>query len=602
MRSSKSLADDTEQTKISLKTLRSLVPYLFEYRQRIVIAVMCLIGAKLATVAIPFILKYIVDDLDKTKLPDMAIAMPLALLLAYGLARFSTTLFTELRDTVFGRVTERAMRRVSLQAFQHLHSLDLNFHLNRRTGGLSRDIERGVSGVSFLLRIMVFNIIPTLLELAMVTGILLINYTVGFALITIGAVVCYLLFSVVITNWRLSFIREANEADSTSNTRALDSIINYETVKYFGNEQFEADRYDEDLAHWEQARRKNRLSLFALNGGQALIIACAMTAMTVLAAYQVIHGHITLGDFVLINAFTMQLFIPLGFLGYVYRELKSSMANIERLFTLLAKTPEINDVNNAKNLVVSKGKIEFNQVAFGYKGRESLLNDFNFTILPEQKVAIVGSSGAGKSTLVKLLFRFYDTTGGSIKIDGQDICKVTQQSLRNAIGIVPQDTVLFNTSLMENIRYGRISASDDEVKQAIQMAHLSEFVAKLPAGLETVVGERGLKLSGGEKQRVAIARTLLKQPAILVFDEATSSLDSHSERNIIDAIKDASKGRTSIVIAHRLSTVVDADVIVVMQHGKIVEQGEHQTLLNQQGVYSQLWQIQQTQPIDADLE
>ncbi len=584
---------DAEPAKLSWQTLKSLWPYLFEYRSRIVIAMLCLVAAKLATIVVPFILKYIVDGLDSNQLPDKMIALPLGLLLAYGVARLSTTLFSELRDTVFGRVTERAMRRIGLKVFKHLHALELNFHLNRRTGGLSRDIERGVTGVGFLLRMMVFNIVPTALEMALVIGILLLNYHAGFAWITLVAVISYVAFSVLITNWRLHFIREANQADSTSNTRAIDSLLNYETVKFFGNEAFEANRYDDELAKWEQARRKNRLSLFLLNGGQALIIAAAMTTMTVLAASQVIAGQITLGDFVLINAFTMQLFIPLGFLGFVYRELKSSMTNIERMFALLDKAPQIKDKPDAKPLVITDGVIEFDTVSFGYSDRLPILKDFSFKVSAKQKVAVVGSSGAGKSTLIKLLFRFYDIQQGSIRIDGQDIRDVTQDSLRRAIGIVPQDTVLFNTTLLENVRYGRIDATDAEVNQAIKMAHLEDFITELPDGLNTLVGERGLKLSGGEKQRVAIARTILKRPPILAFDEATSSLDSHSERIIQDAIGEISKGQTSLVIAHRLSTVVDADLIVVMQHGQIVEQGTHQSLLQQDQVYARLWRLQQ---------
>ncbi|WP_166257376.1 ABCB family ABC transporter ATP-binding protein/permease [Marinobacter salicampi] len=588
-----SMPPEGAQGQLSLKTLKSLWPYLMEYRSRIALAMLCLVGAKIATVGVPFILKYIVDGLDTKTAQDMTLALPLGLLLAYGAARLATTLFGELRDTVFGRVTERAMRRIGLQVFQHLHALELDFHLNRRTGGLSRDIERGVTGVGFLLRIMVFNIVPTLVELAMVTGILLFNYTIGFVFITLGAVASYILFSVLVTNWRLAFVREANLADSTSNTRAVDSLLNYETVKYFGNESFEANRYDEDLARWEQARRKNRLSLFMLNAGQALIIAVAVTAMMVLAADQVIKDKITIGDFVLINAFTMQLFIPLGFLGFVYRELKSATANIERMFELLDQAPGVTDSPGAPDLMISDGAIEFEQVRFGYSERRPILQDVSFRVLPRQKVAIVGSSGAGKSTVVKLLFRFYDVTGGAIRIDGQDIRNVSQASLRRAIGIVPQDTVLFNSTLYENVRYGRIDASREEVMEAIRMAHLDEFITDLPDGVETLVGERGLKLSGGEKQRVAIARTILKRPPILVFDEATSSLDSESEQGILQAIREVSRGQTSLVIAHRLSTVVDADVILVMSHGRIVEKGSHEELLARNGTYANLWQIQQ---------
>jgi ATP-binding cassette subfamily B protein len=584
---------DAEPAHLSWKTLKSLWPYLLEYRQRIGIAMLCLVGAKLATVAVPFILKYIVDGLDADELPDTAIVLPLGLLLAYGAARFATTLFGELRDTVFGRVTERAMRRVGLQVFQHLHALELNFHLDRRTGGLSRDIERGVTGVGFLLRMMVFNILPTLLELVMVTGILLFRYNIGFVIITLVAVVAYVGFSVLVTNWRIGFIREANLADSTSNTRAVDSLLNYETVKYFGNEDFEATRYDEDLAHWEQARRKNRLSLFALNGGQSLIIGIAVTAMMILAASQVIEGEMTLGDFVLINAFTMQLFIPLAFLGFVYRELKSATTNIERMFSLLDQAPTIVDQPEATELQVSDGAISFEDVCFGYSDRRDILHGVSFQVRPRQKVAVVGSSGAGKSTLVKLLFRFYDVSGGDIRIDGQDIRNVTQDSLRRAIGIVPQDTVLFNTSIYENVRYGRVDATHEEIMEAINLAHLTEFIDDLPDGVETRVGERGLKLSGGEKQRVAIARTILKRPPILVFDEATSSLDSESERSILQAIEEVSRGQTSLVIAHRLSTIVDADLILVMSQGRIVEQGSHDDLLISGGTYANLWQIQQ---------
>lgn len=588
-----SLPPDAEPAHLSWKTLKSLWPHLLEYRQRIGIAMLCLVGAKVATVGVPFILKHIVDGLDADQLPDTAIVLPLGLLLAYGAARFATTVFGELRDTVFGRVTERAMRRVGLQVFQHLHALELNFHLDRRTGGLSRDIERGVTGVGFLLRMMVFNILPTLLELAMVTGILLFRYNIGFALITLIAVVTYVGFSVLVTNWRIGFIREANLADSTSNTRAVDSLLNYETVKYFGNETFEATQYDKGLAHWEQARRKNRLSLFALNGGQSLIIGVAVTAMMILAARQVIDGEMTLGDFVLINAFTMQIFIPLSFLGMVYRELKSATTNIERMFALLDQAPSIVDQPNATELKVSDGAISFDDVSFGYSDRRDILHEVSFQIRPRQKVAVVGSSGAGKSTLVKLLFRFYDVSGGAIRIDGQDIRGVTQDSLRRAIGIVPQDTVLFNTSLYENVRYGRVDATHEEVMEAIDLAHLTDFIGDLPDGVETRVGERGLKLSGGEKQRVAIARTILKRPPILVFDEATSSLDSESERSILQAIDEVARGQTSLVIAHRLSTIVDADLILVMKQGRIVEQGSHDDLLLSGGTYANLWQIQQ---------
>lgn len=586
-------ADDSS---FSWQTLRTLVPYLLEYRLRIVLALLCLVAAKVASVGLPFILKHIVDAMDHGVANDSlskVLVLPLGLLLAYGVVRLSNVLLGEIRDALFGRVTERAMRRIGLAVFKHLHRLELNFHLNRNTGGLSRDVERGVSGVSFLLRFMVFNIVPTLFEIAMVIGVLLINYSVWFALVTFIAVVAYVAWSVIATDWRTAYVRAANLADSQSNTRAVDSLLNFETVKYFTNEQYEAEHYDADLAQWEQARRSNRLSLFALNGGQALIIAIAMTVMMILAGQNVVAGTMTLGDFVLINAFMMQLFLPLNFLGFVYREMKGSMANVERMFALLRRAPSITDQTAAKELVVNQGEIEFRDVSFGYGPERPILQQVSFKVRAQQKVAVVGASGAGKSTLVKLLFRFYDVDSGSVLIDDQDLRQVTQHSLRQAIGIVPQDTVLFNASIFENIRYGRITASDAEVTEAITMAHLTDFIAQLPAGGDTLVGERGLKLSGGEKQRVAIARTILKRPAILVFDEATSSLDSRSEHSILQAIREVSRGQTSLVIAHRLSTIVDADHILVMDQGRIVEQGNHQTLLAKQNRYAQLWQIQQ---------
>lgn len=584
---------DADETKLHLQTLRALIPYLLEYRGRILLALACLVAAKLASVGLPFILKHIVDAMDVGASP--VLALPLGLLLAYGTVRFANVLFGEIRDTLFGRVTERAMRRIGLAVFNHLHALELDFHLNRSTGGLSRDIERGVSGVSFLMRFMVFNIVPTLFEIALVVGVLLFNYTAWFALITLVAVVLYVVYSVVATDWRTGYVRAANKADSQSNSRAVDSLLNYETVKYFTNERYEAARYDEDLEQWEVARRKNRLTLFALNGGQALIIALAMTAMMVLAGRHVVAGTMTLGDFVLINAFMMQLFMPLNFLGFVYREMKGSMANIERMFALMRRPPAINDVANAAPLAISRGEIEFRAVSFGYGPDRQILDRVSFRVRPRQKVAVVGASGSGKSTLVKLLFRFYDVDSGAVLIDGQDIRSVTQESLRRAIGIVPQDTVLFNASIYENIRYGRIDASEQEVREAIRLAHLDDFIARLPDGHHTLVGERGLKLSGGEKQRVAIARTILKRPPILVFDEATSSLDSRSERSILQAIREVSRGQTSLVIAHRLSTIVDADHILVMQDGRIIEQGSHRELLAHNGSYAHMWHIQQQQ-------
>ncbi|HBM83038.1 MAG TPA: ABC transporter ATP-binding protein/permease [Halieaceae bacterium] len=575
--------------------LPRLWPYLRDHRRRIALAMLCLLLAKGAMLVIPFIMKHMVDGLNLESGVQLAAQVAIGLVAAYGLARFSSVLFAELRDTLFGRVTERAMRSLGLTVFRHVHQLDLSFHLERRTGGLARDIERGTSGVSFLLRFMVFNIVPTLFEIAVVVSVFLFNYGASYAVVTLVSVIAYGWFSFGATEWRTRFVREMNEADSASNTRAVDSLLNFETVKYFGNERFEAERYDEDLARWEQARRRNRLSLFGLNGGQALIIALAQTSIIGLAVLQVRDGQLSLGDFVLISQYMIQLFLPLGFLGFVYREMKGAMANIERLFGLLDVRPALADRPGAPELVVRGGGIRFEQVAFRYQATRSILDVVNFEVPAGKKVAVVGASGAGKSTLVKLLFRFYDPSAGRILIDGQDIAGVTRESLRKAIGIVPQDTVLFNDTLLENLRYGKPDASDAEVAEAVRMAHLDAFIAQLPDGWETRVGERGLKLSGGEKQRVSIARTILKRPPILVFDEATSSLDSRSEQAILTALREIALHHTSLVIAHRLSTVVDADSILVLDQGRIVEQGSHRELLASGGRYAALWAAQQEQ-------
>ena len=573
--------------------LKTLWPYLMEYKGRVIAAFLCLIAAKLISVGIPFLLKYQVDHLSQAQnvVEDWWYWFPLGLLLAYGTARFLTTFIGELRDLLFGRVTERAMRRMSLRVFEHLHKLSLSFHLDRHTGALQRDIERGTNGISFIMRFMIFNILPTLLELALVIGLLLAKYPPVFALITSLAVVLYIGFSVYMTEWRTQYIREANQMDSTTHARALDSLLNYETVKYFTAERREAAAYDESLKQWEDARRKNRYTLFSLNSGQALIVSLAMGSMLMFAAYYVVIGEMTIGDFTLVNAFMFQLFQPLNFLGFVYREIKASIANIERMFELLDEEPSVKD-EGTDHLNVYKGEVQFENVTFSYADNRTILKQLNLTLEAGKTLAIVGSSGAGKSTLTKLLFRFYDPQQGRILIDGQDIKGVRQNELRRQLGIVPQDTVLFNDTLENNIRYAKPHATDEELLEVIRMAQLDGLVRNSPNGLSSMVGERGLKLSGGEKQRLAIARMLLKKPAIMVFDEATSSLDSTTEQAIMQAIRDVSKGHTTLIIAHRLSTIADADQIVVLEDGQWYEQGTHAELLAKNGRYAQLWQAQ----------
>lgn len=586
-----------DNAPVKWHVLKQLRPYLLEFKGRVVLALLCLVAAKLASIGLPYVLKYTVDSLNGD-LTTLALAVPISLIVAYGTLRLLNVLLGEVRDTLFGRVTERAMRRIGLNVFKHLHNLDLGFHLDRRTGGLSRDIERGTSGISFLMRFMVFNIVPTLLEIGLVVGLLLFQFGWSFAFIIISSVICYVAFSMKATDWRTRFVQQMNEADSTTNSRAVDSLLNFETVKYFNNEAFEANRYDNDLAQWEVARRKNRLSLFALNAGQASIIATAMTAMMANAAFGVMNGDMTIGDFVLINAFTMQIFMPLNFLGFVYREIRGSLANIDNLFSLLAQRPAISDKPDSLALTLKGGvenaTVQFENVHFSYHDARPILNGITFQVEAGKKVAIVGESGAGKSTIMKLLFRFYEPTRGTVCVNGQDISQVTQNSLRSHIAIVPQDTVLFNTTLKDNIAYGNPNATDEEIMHAASLAHLNHFIAQLPDGINTKVGERGLKLSGGEKQRVAIARALLKGAPIMIFDEATSSLDSESEQAILAALRDAAKGHTSLVIAHRLSTIIDADNILVMNKGMITEQGTHSQLLQKQGVYAKLWHTQQS--------
>ena len=599
-------ASDISGVDMKWRALSMLWPYVVEYRWRAMLALGSLALAKLATISLPFLLKYIVDDLDGQTSAGVTttalVAVPLLLILVYGLARFMNVMFNEVRDTMFGRVTERTMTRISMQIFQHLHGLDLDFHLNRRTGGLSRDIERGVSGISFLLRFMIFNILPTLFELLIVIGIFLSNYGAAYASVIFVALVIYVWFSVVVTEKRTRYVREMNAADSATNNRAVDSLLNYETVKYFTNEKYEAELYRHELDNWERARRNSRLSLFVLNGGQALIVATSMTVMLWLAARGVANKSMTLGDFVLVNTFMLQLFLPLNFLGFVYREIKGALANIEQMFGLLNEKSRITETPQAAVLDNALPAVEFRHVSFRYTPEREILHDVSFTIAPGEKVAVVGSSGSGKSTLVKLLFRFYDCSAGSISVGGFNVRDLQVQSLRRAIGIVPQDTVLFNDTIFRNVRYGRPEASDADVHEAIKLAQLEHFISQLPQGADTLVGERGLKLSGGEKQRVAIARTILKRPSILVFDEATSALDSRTERGILDALRIVARGHTSLVIAHRLSTVVDADRILVLDHGRIAESGTHQALLHAEGIYATMWRTQQEERSKEELQ
>jgi len=575
---------------------KTIWPYLWEFRTRMGVAFLLLVMAKLATVTMPWALKHIVDSLDRTQ--HQIIVVPLLMLAFYGLLRFGSVFFSEARDAVFSRITERAMRRMVLSVFRHLHALELEFHLSRQTGGISRDIDRGGNGFGFLMRMLVFNILPTLIEIALVAGILLVNFSVWYALIILVCVGLYIYFTVVTTEWRNRFVREMNQLDSETNTRAIDSLLNYETVKYFNNESYEAEQYDRNLARWESARLKTRLTLMLLNSGQALIIAAGMVWLLWLAATDVADGEMTLGSLVMINAYILQLFMPLNFLGMVYREVRRALTDIENMFALLKKAPSVNDAPDAQPLDVTEGAIEFRNVNFAYHAKRPIIRDISFRVAPGQKVAIVGPSGSGKSTLARLLFRFYDLDSGDILIDGQSIRDVTQLSLRKAIGVVPQDTVLFNDTIFSNVAYGRPDAEADEVGEAIHLANLDSFIAALPDGHLTRVGERGLKVSGGEKQRIAIARVILKKPPILLFDEATSALDSATEQTILTSLNKLAKNHTSLVIAHRLSTVVDADQILVMDRGEIVERGTHRQLLAQNGRYADMWRLQQDKPCD----
>jgi ATP-binding cassette subfamily B protein len=591
-------ADAPAVPRSDAATLRRLLPYLWQYRWRVGIALAFMLAAKGANVSVPLLLKQLIDGLSiKPGDPAALLVVPVGLLLAYGALRLSTTLFTELRELIFAKATEGAARQISLQVFRHLHALSLRFHLERQTGGMSRDIERGTRAVHSLISYSLYSILPTLVEVALVLGILAWQFDAGFALITGAALVLYIAFTVSVTEWRTKFRRQMNEYDAVAHQKSIDALLNYETVKYFGNEDFETKRYDESLERLRRAALKSQASLSALNTGQQLIIAVALVAMLWRATQGVVAGTMTLGDLVMVNAFMIQLYIPLNFLGVLYREIKQSLTDLDKMFGLLDREREVADAPGAPPLQVRDGKVRFEGVHFAYdsgpNGRP-ILHDVSFEIPAGRTLAVVGASGAGKSTLARLLYRFYDVGGGRITIDGQDIRAVQQHSLRQAIGIVPQDTVLFNDTVGYNIAYGRPGATPDEVVAAAKSAHIHDFIAATPLGYETMVGERGLKLSGGEKQRVAIARTLLKNPPILVFDEATSALDSANERAIQAELRQVSRGRTTLVIAHRLSTVVDAHRIVVLHQGRVAETGTHEELLATGGRYAQMWRLQQS--------
>ncbi|MDZ4736076.1 MAG: ABC transporter ATP-binding protein/permease [Rhodospirillaceae bacterium] len=579
------------------RTLKTLLPFIWPkdapgLRARVVIACICLVAAKIATVYVPILFKKLVDALTAGP-ADLAIVVPLGLLLAYGLARVISQGFNELRDGIFAKVVQRAVRQVATITFRHLHALSLRFHLERQTGGLSRIVDRGVKGIEFLLLFVVFNVLPTIIEILLVCGLLWSFYDFWFALVTFSTVAIYVVHTYIVTRWRLKIRRIMNDADGDANTKALDSLLNYETVKYFGNEEHEARRYDGAFAVYERAAVKNRTSLAALNIGQAFIIAVGVTTMMTMAAAGIRNGTMTVGDFVLVNAYLIQLYMPLNLLGMVYREIRQSLIDMEAMFKLLDVPPEVQDQPGAPALAVGPGEIRFEHVDFGYDPRRPILKDVSFVVPPGHKVAIVGPSGAGKSTISRLLFRFYDVTGGRVLIDAQDVRTVTQASLRDAIGIVPQDTVLFNDTVRYNIAYGKPGSPPDRIERAAQLAHIHDFIRSLPDGYETRVGERGLKLSGGEKQRVAIARTILKDPAILLFDEATSALDTRTEKDIQHNLAEVSQGRSTLMIAHRLSTVVDADEILVLEEGRIVERGRHADLLQRRGRYAEMWARQQ---------
>lgn len=589
------------QTPSDWATLKTLLPYLWTYKWRVMLALGFLIGAKLANVGVPLILKQLVDRMTiSPQHPQALLVLPVALLVAYGALRLATTLFTELREFVFAKVTQRAVRTIALKVFRHLHSLSLRFHLNRQTGGMTRDIERGTRGVSSLVSYTLFSILPTLIEIALVLVYLVLHYDIWFTIITVVALTLYIVFTVAVTEWRTHFRRTMNDLDSRANSKAIDSLINYETVKYFGNEDFEARRYDEGLQRYETAAVKSQTSLSLLNTGQSAIIAIAVTLILWRATQGVIDGTMTLGDLVLVNAFMIQLYIPLNFLGVIYREIKQSLADMERLFSLLQQHRDVADAAAAKPLETRGAELRFSHIDFSYESNRQILFDVDFVVPAGTTTAVVGHSGSGKSTLSRLLFRFYDVDEGGITIDGQDLRDVTQASLRSAIGIVPQDTVLFNDTIEYNIAYGKPGSAREDIVAAAKAAYIHDFIESLPAGYDTMVGERGLKLSGGEKQRVAIARTLLKNPAVLIFDEATSALDSKAEQAIQAQLREIAQNRTTLIIAHRLSTIVDASQILVLDQGRIIERGTHAQLLVADGAYAQMWDRQQAREEEPD--
>ncbi|MBT7308923.1 MAG: ABC transporter ATP-binding protein/permease [Gammaproteobacteria bacterium] len=578
-------------TRQDWRTIKSLLPYLWNYRFRAGLAISSLILSKLANVSVPLILKEIVDTFDQNH--EAVLVLPLALLVGYGLMRAGSALFNELRDAIFAKVRHGIVREISIHFMAHLHNLSLRFHLDRKTGGITRDMERGTRSISSLFNMLLFNIIPTLVEVTLIAAILLVNYNPWFAIVTFTTVAIYIFTTFLITNWRMKFRVTMNLRDTEASSQAVDSLINYETVKYFGNERYELDQYDQQMHEWETAAVKSQTSMSALNFIQAFIIAIGVTITMVMAGQGVVAGEMSLGDLVLVNTFLLQLFIPLGFLGVVYSQIKHSLSDIDMMFQLLEKRPEIIDHPNATTLKPGRGAIEFRNVSFSYNPDRPILHDLSFSVPAGKKVAVVGQSGSGKSTLARLLFRFYEVGEGSISINETNIATVTQQSLRAAIGIVPQDTVLFNHTIGYNIEYASPGASQSQIEEAARMANIDDFINQLPQGYETTVGERGLKLSGGEKQRIAIARAILKNPPIMIFDEATSSLDSAAEKVINDALQEITTQHTTLVIAHRLSTIADADEILVMEAGRIVERGSHRMLLERGGQYAKMWRMQQ---------